>query len=94
MNHYELIFGMYQWPLAQPLYEFIAVRGIENWRQRVIPAGSAKAFRDRQQMQIVIAQHGDCLIGHGSPGEARPGENGRNTETFPPPTPPAEYLRR
>jgi len=50
---------MQQALVAQPMQQFIAIRRIEDLVQRVVAVQFRHAFRGGEQMQVVVAEHGD-----------------------------------
>jgi len=57
VNEQPAVFAHHQGKRAQPGKELVAVGRIEDGRQRVVAMRLAMAGGDRQQMQVVIAEH-------------------------------------
>ena len=59
MHHQEIAFAPGQFALAQPGQQLVAVGRRQNRIERVALVRTAVAFGQRQQVQIVIAEHAD-----------------------------------
>ena len=55
-----------QWTAAQPVQQFIAIRRIQDFVERIGFAGFADPVRHRQQMQIMVAEHAFGPLAHGA----------------------------
>ena len=52
---------MCQWLLSQPIKQVIPVGCLQNIGQSITGMQGANTLRNRQQMQIVVTQHRQCL---------------------------------
>jgi len=59
MHEAELVLDVAQRLPAQPAEQVVAVRRVEDVGQRVVLAALAETLGDHQQMEVVVAEHGD-----------------------------------
>ena len=59
VHHQNIAFAPGQFLLPQPVQQFVAVRRIQNLVERIALVHTSKAFGQRQQVQIVVAEHAD-----------------------------------
>ena len=59
MGHHQVSAGVVhaQMLLAQPLDQPVVIRCVQNVMQRILALRAVAAKRDRQQMQVVVAQY-------------------------------------
>ncbi len=62
MHHEIGALGVSQGTRDEPLEERVPVGGGEHLLERVGRAGAAGAVGDREQMQIVVAEHHHCVV--------------------------------
>ncbi len=67
MGHYRVVFrqGNQQGLLLQPAQQFGPVRGVEDLAEGVFAFAAGGAVGHRQQMQVVVAQHGMDVVTQG-----------------------------
>jgi len=59
VHHQHAVFGNGERPLREPVEQVGAIRRFENRRERVVAMRVAMTGRNRQEVQVVIAKHGD-----------------------------------
>ena len=62
VHQHVVVLRMQQALVAQPVQQFVAVRRVENLVQRIGAVQLRHAFRDGEQMQVVVAEHGDRAV--------------------------------
>ena len=62
MHQRQVAVGDDQRPRGEPADQRVAIRRLEDGVDRVVAMGLAMAGGDRQQVEIVIAEHGDCGV--------------------------------
>jgi len=62
MHHHKTSICVHHALAAQPIEEFLAIRCFQHLLQSIVFERLGAAFSDHQQMQIVIAKHGDSTV--------------------------------
>ena len=62
MDHREIAFGHDQRPCAKPVDQLVAIRRGEDRVERVLAVRLAVAGGDREEMEVVVAEHRDRRI--------------------------------
>ena len=52
--------------MAQPVEQLVAVGRVQDVVQRIATSGSADTLGHREQVQVMIAEHGARTVAHGS----------------------------